>query len=312
MTVLAVLPFALGLVLYRGAPWLGRWCDPAWAACALVVLALVSAVASGLVLCAVACLGLAELPGLARTGHWSATSLTRHTSVPLPVASVAAVVAAVLMAASVRQVVRAVGRLVAVDRAARALGPGHGGLVIVDDDHTGAYAVPGLRGGRGRTVVSRRLLRILEPAERRALLAHEHSHLRHRHVVHVQLAELAAAANPLLRPTARAVRRAVEQWADRDAVAEVGDPVPVARALAKAALARGRAPDLGLAAGETELAGRVRLLLEPVRRGTAGAVALMAGAAVLCAASSLTVAVHAHQDFERAQAHYAAGGRPPK
>jgi hypothetical protein len=31
---------------------------------------------------------------------------------------------------------------------------------------------------------------------------------------------------------------------------------------------------------------------------------LMAGVAIVCAGSSLTVALHAHHDFERAQAHY--------
>ena len=314
MIPLAVLPVLLSLASYRGAPWLARRCSPSWAARSLVVLGLICAVASGLVLCAVACLGLAELPRLARTGHWSASTLAQQITVPLPVALVAAVVAGVLIATSTRQVLRTVRRLVSVGRTARAFGAGHrgpgvGGLVIVDDDSTGAFAIPGLVRWRGRTVVSRRLLRALDPTERRALLAHEDSHLRHRHFLYVQLMELAAAANPLLRPSVHAVRCAVEQWADDDAVAVVGDAVPVARALAKAALHRAALPrtaipDFALSAAETEIAGRVRNLLQPSGRGTPIAVAVMAGLAIVCAVSSVTVALHAHQDFEQAQARY--------
>jgi len=53
------------------------------------------------------------------------------------------------------------------------------------------------------------MLRARPPDERRVLLAHEDSHLRHRHHLFTQLADLAATANPLLRRSARAVLDAV-------------------------------------------------------------------------------------------------------
>src|SRR5207248_706641 len=78
-----------------------------------------------------------------------------------------------------------------------------GSLVVLDNDRPDAFATPG---ARGRIVVTRGLLRALNADERRALLAHETAHLAHRHACWLLVAELAAAANPMLTPTARAVR----------------------------------------------------------------------------------------------------------
>ena len=79
------------------------------------------------------------------------------------------------------------------------------------------------------------------------------------------VAELAAAANPLLRPAARVVRRGVERWADEVAAAEVGDRQVTARALARAGLARAaaarHAPALALPAVDGDLVDRTRALL---------------------------------------------------
>jgi hypothetical protein len=47
------------------------------------------------------------------------------------------------------------------------------------------------------------------------VLAHETSHLLHNHAWWLLAADLAAAANPLLRPTARTAARCVERWAAR-------------------------------------------------------------------------------------------------
>ena len=73
------------------------------------------------------------------------------------------------------------------------------------------------------------MLRALSADERRVVLAHEAAHLARHHHLYVQLADLAAAANPLLRSTARGVRLAVEREADEVAAAEVGDRRLVAR-----------------------------------------------------------------------------------
>ena len=52
----------------------------------------------------------------------------------------------------------------------------------------------------------------------------------------VMYAELAAAVNPLLGPTARTVAQAVERWADEDAACALADRTLAARTLARTAL----------------------------------------------------------------------------
>ncbi|WP_308129794.1 M48 family metalloprotease [Kitasatospora aureofaciens] len=96
--------------------------------------------------------------------------------------------------------------------------------------------MPGLP---GRIVVSTGMLAALDPAERQILLAHERAHLRHHHHLFVALAQLAAAANPLLRPLAATVSYTIERWADESATA-VADRPQVARTVGKAALAAKR------------------------------------------------------------------------
>jgi beta-lactamase regulating signal transducer with metallopeptidase domain len=76
----------------------------------------------------------------------------------------------------------------------------------------------------------------LRPDEVQVLLAHEHSHLRHRHAWWMMAARVCAAANPMLTGVVRAAGHAVERWADEDAARAVGDRRLVARTLARAAL----------------------------------------------------------------------------
>lgn len=93
-----------------------------------------------------------------------------------------------------------------------------------------AYALPG--GDRDRVVVIPALPACLEPAERRALFAHERAHLaalHHRLLVAVRLAR----ANPFLRPLRTAVSYTAERWADEDAAHTVGSRRVVARAMAR-------------------------------------------------------------------------------
>jgi hypothetical protein len=77
----------------------------------------------------------------------------------------------------------------------------------------------------------------LDHAGRAALLAPERAHLAGFHHLYTSAARLAAAANPLLRPAARAVEYTVERWADEEAAAAVGDRRLVAHAIGRAALA---------------------------------------------------------------------------
>jgi Zn-dependent protease with chaperone function len=96
-----------------------------------------------------------------------------------------------------------------------------------------AYALPG---HPGRIVVSGRLLDCLDDRRRAALVAHEQSHLASRHHLFAAAARLAAAANPLLFPVARAVDYTVERWADEHAAAATNDRALVARTIAQVAL----------------------------------------------------------------------------
>jgi Zn-dependent protease with chaperone function len=301
MIVWAMLvPLAASVALGLGAATVRRSLPPRLAATVLTGLALVTALATGLVLCVAAGLAFTQLSSVARPGRWSAAVIAGWQRIPSAVGLVAGLLAAGLLGAAIVHVVRVARRMQATARACRGLGAGVAGLVVVDDERSGAFAVPGRR---GRTVVTRGLLRRLDGPERRALLAHETAHLRHRHVLHVQLTELAAVADPLLRPVARAVRLAVESWADDEAARTVGDPAIVARTLAKAAIAcAASVPPAGALAvvDGSDLTVRVDALLRSKRHRPAVAVAF-AGVVVAAAACALLVAAGAHGAFEHAQ-----------
>jgi len=135
-----------------------------------------------------------------------------------------------------------------------------------------------LAGRPGQIVVSSGMLRRLDGDERRALLAHERSHLRHRHHHYLWLADMAAAV-PTLRPLRTKIRYALERWADEDAAAEVGNREFVATALARAALAQAELPVEVMAAAGSGVPARVEALLAEGRPP-----AVQAGAAVRAAA----------------------------
>lgn len=164
---------------------------------------------------------------------------------------------------------------------------------VVGDARPDAYAV----GGRsGHVVVSTGMLAALDGAERQVLLAHERSHLRHHHHRYIALALVSGAAVPVLGFVTRRLRLAVERWADEDAAAEVGDRRLVARAIARAALARADYPVgpavLGL--GAVGVRARVdALLLPPPLSGALPASALVAAPfAGLAVIAGSTAQVH--------------------
>jgi beta-lactamase regulating signal transducer with metallopeptidase domain len=232
----------------------------------------------------------------------------RGGSVPTTVGVMAGLVVSVLLAAALRRAARSSCDLAGAAWTCRRLGPGTAGLVVVEDEHPDAYALPGLG---GRVIVSTAMLRALPADERRVLLAHEQAHLSHRHYVYVQLAELAAAANPLLRPLAAAVHAGVERWADEVAATDVGDRHLAARALARAGLAQagGSRPFLSPArpvrGADDGVAARARALLtDPPRPHRALAGALLVLVLATAGAAALTAHDTEHR-FERAQALYA-------
>jgi hypothetical protein len=106
-------------------------------------------------------------------------------------------------------------------------------VVIVPGQAIEAYALPG---SPGRIVVSGRLLAALDAHGQAALFAHERAHLAGRHHLFTTVAHLAAAANPLLLPVARAVDYTVERWADERAATVTGDRRLVAATIGRVAL----------------------------------------------------------------------------
>jgi Zn-dependent protease with chaperone function len=139
-------------------------------------------------------------------------------------------------------------------------------LVVTDTDRPCAYAVPG---SPGTVVVSKGMLRRLDPSARRALLAHEQAHLRHGHHRIVAAATFATMALPVLWPLRSAIWLAVESWADEEAVRAVGSRRVVANAIAKAGIIQSEFPTPAgqLAMADYSVGSRVqRLLTKPVGR----------------------------------------------
>jgi Zn-dependent protease with chaperone function len=309
MIFFGLVPVAASIMLALASGGLSRHLSPATAVPLLTLLALATSLATGLVLCLAAFGAMAQLPFLADRAGWSGGVLAPGDLEPgwgaLPGA-----IAAALLTAAVIFTIRAARDLARAGRACRELG-GPDRLVITRDDRPTAYSVPTRAGA---IVVSTGMLQLLSADERRALLAHEDSHLRHRHALYVLVADLAAAANPLLRPLASRVRLAVELQADEDAVAETGDRRAVARALARASLAvsaAGRGPHGRLALAQTDATARIRALTEP--RGRRRRAWAVAAALLLILASSTTAVTMTwamHQRVEAAQLAYAQAHAP--
>src|SRR6478609_8920415 len=175
----------------------------------------------------------AARPLAARLEPRLATWLLTATTVALAAFSTAALALITAAAVAVAVVIRARARALAESyRRAASMAPG-GRVVVVPGHSIEAYALPG---SPGRIVVSGRLLDVLNDRGRAALLAHEHAHLAGRHHLFTSVAHLAAAANPLLLPVARAVEYTVERWADERAAAITGDRRLVASTIGQVAL----------------------------------------------------------------------------
>ena len=304
MTLALLLPLLVSVALGLTAGPLQRLLPPATTAPLLTASAVLTALATGLVLAVAGFVALGQVPVVAALGHWSRAALGNG-GLPAVLGTVAGAAALLLLARALRHTTVALRRLWDAEMACRQLGRGADGLVVTDGALPDAYALPGRT---GRIVVSRAMLRALPADERRVLLAHEASHLRHRHHAYTQLADLAAAANPALLPVATAVRASVERWADEDAAAEVQDRSLAARAIAHAGLVRHRSrsessrPQVALAASATGVVARTQALLAPTPRPRGALVALVASS-VLLAVVAAGVAAHDTEDrFELARA----------
>ncbi|MEU1253398.1 M56 family metallopeptidase [Streptomyces chartreusis] len=255
---------------------------------------LLTAVAAVMATCSTVCLGLAmvvgtaQLPGNPLPDGWSDPEV--RAAVPYDeIVGKAAIPAlcAVLVACA-----RTLWRHARVRRHAhRALTglPGTG-VAVLPDALPYAYALPG--GRRDRVVVTTGLLDHLQPAERRALFAHERAHLTERHHRFLLAVQLAARANPFLRPLRTAVSYTAERWADEAAAQAVGSRRTVAHAIGKAALVSRGAPVATLAgfAAPGPVPRRVAALLGPapvVRRWPS--LFTSVGLAAWCAAAGTAV-----------------------
>lgn len=147
-------------------------------------------------------------------------------------------------------------------------------LVILPTDALIAYAVPG---PPDQVVVSTGLLGTLEDAELQAVLAHERSHLLHRHVHHRAIASNLRAVLGWLPGIARSCRElelATERWADEDAAPGGAHRAALTRALLKALRHSGGEPGVSLGGGSDTEARLLALRGPEPRTTTVGRVAL--------------------------------------
>lgn len=279
----------------------------------LTAATLAVALAGGLALGSIAVAMLAGTTALADAGddHWSAAVVHAELPVPSWLGTAAGVAVTLLLARAVLRALRigvAFGR---ADRLARRLRGRGGPVVLIADPAGDAYTIAG---GRGCVVISRELYSALSRPERSVVTAHELSHLHRRHHLYVHLADLAAAANPLLRGVSAAVRLGVERWADEDAARMLGDRAGTARALAGVALHRHRlsrsrpdsdvplaGPRWALGVATAQVTTRVTALLEPPPRDRGGRMLATAGCAVLALLLGVGSLRHVHEAIEVAQ-----------
>lgn len=223
-----------------------RWLRPRTATVVLTVTAVSLAVATWASLAILLLGALARLDIGSDRGYVAhRASLMRGLTRP-ELASAAALVMVCVAVASAAFVIRR-GRAFVASFAHASSFAGRERVVVTPQEAADAYAVPGRP---GRVVVSAGMLRALDPTDLQVLLAHEHAHLNHRHHLHATLVRLAVAANPFLRPLARAADFQIERWADEIAAQEAASRHHVATTISKAAVASSRTlvrrPTLGL------------------------------------------------------------------
>jgi hypothetical protein len=291
----AVCGAILAIVLFAiAAPRLGRRLPPSLAARLLVPASLVMAASTVFVLGALAFTWLGQLPVISAIGAWSGSRLDASDPVPDPIAAVSLVLLGIATVWTILRIVRSGRGLLSLYRIHRDL-PSTESVIVIDSTRLDAFATPA---PAGRVVITSGLLRVLTATERRVVLAHEQSHVAHRHVFWTLAADLAAAVNPLLRPTATTIGHVIERWADEDAADLLGDRQLVARTIARAALLRHEsqvtASGLLPAATGGDVPGRVRALLAPPPRRRP--LALVVLAALLAAGALATVAVEQTSD----------------
>ncbi len=96
-------------------------------------------------------------------------------------------------------------------------------IVVLDDARPRALSVPGTMGRRGQVLLTTGLLGALQADEVKVVCAHEEAHLRlghHRYLILAAAVERALWYWPPARTSARALRLALERWADEVATGQ--------------------------------------------------------------------------------------------
>ncbi|MFF2307780.1 M56 family metallopeptidase [Streptomyces sp. NPDC058128] len=258
MGVFVFLPLVLPLTAWPVARLAEHHLHPRMATWLLTGASAVLAVCSTLSLALLMVVGTAQLPGNPLPDGWSDPEVREA----VPYDEVAGRIAIPTLILVLASCARAAWRHRRVRRrAGRALeGLPATSVVVLPDASPYAYALPGRKsragvfakgratgGARDRVVVTTAMLARLAGPERRALFAHERAHLAARHHRFLLTVQLAARANPFLRPLRTAVTYTTERWADEEAATSVGSRRVVARAVGKAALISRGAPSVTLA-----------------------------------------------------------------
>lgn len=314
MTWALVLPLPAGALLGVVAAPLARRLGPRASARLLPLTAILVAASTLVALAAVAVLVLARVAEIAEIGRISVPALPAGPGeVPLPVGVGVGVTVAFSLGVAGRRAVRVLAETVQAHRVCRHLVRRSDGVHLLDDDCPRAFAVAG---PTGRVVVSSGMIRSLSGPEQAAVLAHERSHLRRRHHLGLLAVQVAAAADPLLRPLLAVTALAVERDADEDAAVTVGDRRVVALALARAGLAgaaagrsaagRAAAPASGLGAAVGDVPLRVEALLAPPVRPHRWLVLPVVAVALLVTWASWANGMSTDHHIDRARAAYSA------
>ena len=315
MRIAVYFPLLLPLLTLLGARPLSERCEPRMATWLLTASAVALGAASTVSLGLLTTAGLIRLAQLSGLGYRSGIGTVRDSSTELAVSLLAGLLLGGAIVMSARMLFGR-ARTLATAVLTAACMPARDGLVVVEDDAPDAFAIPGLP---GRVVVSTGMLRTLDASEHDILLAHERAHLTYHHYAFVALAQLGAAANPLLRPLATSVAYTIERWADENAASATGDRRRVAHTVGKAALATthtaARIPGgaLGIIGRRTGLGRRGLAGAGPVPRRVAALLApplsrhpaLFAATAGVLAAAALSTAEAAH-DLHRLLETFAA------
>lgn len=266
MGVFVFLPLVLPLTALPIARLAELHLHPRSAARLLTGISLVMAVCSTLCLGLLGVIGTAQIPGNPLPDSWSDPEV--RDVVPFhEVVGFTAIALLCVVALSCSVTLRRHLRVRSRARHALTALPDGRDLVVLPDEDPYAYALPGRP---ARIVVSTAMLHGLARDEYRALVAHERSHLTHRHHRILMATQLASCVNPFLRPLQGAAAYSTERWADEEAAQAVGDRRLTARAVANAALLSRRAPHRAARPGLAAFAAsgpvprRVAALLRPV------------------------------------------------